>query len=406
MGVDNATVKGMDFSDLLAVEPDLWMLYWTDGKGEIERIALDDSNNASNLNGLREDFYDVTPYVALFQQFLTLITAKDLLLDQAKKVQIDLINQLFESKRQLPFHYPVAAGDYWWNATDSSLFSSTAGGLQNAVAKLNEIIAAINWLVPTINGLDASICSQVNANVADRGNGLISQLQTMETEIDGSIVGPTNAALDYQNYWWIEGSGNTINSQLQTGGIPDPPNPSIYVAMPGLTGDLPATTQRLANLVTVLNSTFIHIDLGAGMSWTPIGNVSPANAQWIPIGSTTPVTVTPDEQAAILSGIAERTNALFIIKNQKIGEVNALTTIDDVIAYDVLASWPDIPVPPGYKLEAPTSATSSVSIIGTPPAPAGGIPEAPSDDVTYGRRNMVWNPALALSGDVLDGGNF
>lgn len=43
---------------------------------------------------------------------------------------------------------------------------------------------------------------------------------------------------------------------------------------------------------------------------------------------------------------------------------------------------------------------------GAPGAGGGGIPEAPEDDITYGRRNTVWTPALALSNDVLDGGNF
>lgn len=36
----------------------------------------------------------------------------------------------------------------------------------------------------------------------------------------------------------------------------------------------------------------------------------------------------------------------------------------------------------------------------------GGIAEAPTDGVTYGRMDAAWNPTLALSGDVLDGGNF
>ena len=43
--------------------------------------------------------------------------------------------------------------------------------------------------------------------------------------------------------------------------------------------------------------------------------------------------------------------------------------------------------------------------------PAGGgdggtFPEAPTDGVTYGRKNAAWNPSLAISGDILDGGNF
>jgi hypothetical protein len=36
----------------------------------------------------------------------------------------------------------------------------------------------------------------------------------------------------------------------------------------------------------------------------------------------------------------------------------------------------------------------------------GGIPEAPIDGITYGRKDTVWNPALALSNDTLDGGAF
>lgn len=36
----------------------------------------------------------------------------------------------------------------------------------------------------------------------------------------------------------------------------------------------------------------------------------------------------------------------------------------------------------------------------------GGIPDAPTDGVTYGRKDAIWNATLALNNDVLDGGNF
>jgi hypothetical protein len=36
----------------------------------------------------------------------------------------------------------------------------------------------------------------------------------------------------------------------------------------------------------------------------------------------------------------------------------------------------------------------------------GAIPEAPSDNTTYGRQNQSWNPALAHDNDILDGGSF
>jgi Collagen triple helix repeat (20 copies) len=36
----------------------------------------------------------------------------------------------------------------------------------------------------------------------------------------------------------------------------------------------------------------------------------------------------------------------------------------------------------------------------------GGVPEAPTDSIAYGRYNTAWSPVLRISGDVLDGGNF
>jgi len=422
MSVDNASVRGMDFSELIIDDPDLWMVHWTEGKGEIERqVVIDGSGDGDrNLNGLREDFYDLTPYVPLFQQFLERIQAKNLLLDQAKKVQIDLIKQLFESKRQLPYHYTVAAGDYWWDATDGSLYASTAGGLQSTNVKVNEVISQLNALVANINSIIVggsntnvsignTLTAQVNSVVVD---GLTSVFANLASEISTSIVAPGNNTIGHVNntVLGVGNSGtNTVNGKLHTAFFPVP-DPGFSAASPGLAVgfDIAHITYAFSG---VSNWYINHIGPGTfanigSIPWTSIGNVAPANAQWIPIGSTTPVNVTPNEQTAILTGIADRTNDLFIIKNQKIGEVNALTTVADVIAYDVLADWPIIPVPPGYVFEAPIVPPSGgVSIIGTPTVTTG-VPEAPSDGITYGRRNTVWNPALALSGDVLDGGNF
>ena len=36
----------------------------------------------------------------------------------------------------------------------------------------------------------------------------------------------------------------------------------------------------------------------------------------------------------------------------------------------------------------------------------GGIPEAPSDGKSYGRRNGSWDWVISHTGDVVDGGNF
>ena len=351
----------MDYSSL---DPAVWMVHWTEGKGEIEYQTPDGQNE----NGLREAFYDVTPYVPFFQQYLAL--EQDLTLDQAKKVQIDLIKMLYEAKRQAPYHHPIVAGDYWWDATDGVL-AATSGGLANTTSKLNEVVTRLNALISAFNG-NAGIS---NALVGEINNKIVTGNQNEVDYLNNTILGI------YQTFT----DTNTINDCLRAGDLK------------GLSADIIASPKYV-------------VDVGPGtcatVSGTPIDGVTAsANANWIPLGQYAPVSVTPDEQIAILSGIAARSAQLYLIENQKIGEVNALTTVADVIAYDVLADWPTDPASP-FKLEPPIVPIGGGLTILNYSTTGGDFPEAPIDGVTYGRRNMAWNPALALSGDVLDGGTF
>lgn len=372
MSVDNDAVANIDLSDF---PPELWMVEWREGRGETQPDA-----NEPGANGLRRNFIDVTPWVHYFPRFMRALPY--LTIDQAKKIQIDLINELYESKRQAPFHYPVAAGDYWWDASDGTMFGSTTAGLQNAIAKVNEIIARLNSAIPFLDDADEDLKADSNVYLRDAGNALISYLNV--TVVGTPAVPP------------VLGGENNINGALREFSVMIDGAP-VTVARPGIAAGA-AMPQHGGVFGTITH---------AGYPWVPLTNVAVATTEWIPIGGTAPVPVTPAEQAAILQGIAERTNELNIVKNTKIAEVNALDDIDDVIDYDVLADWPEIPLPPGYDPSYfPATGSRSVSIYGTPSAGSEGIPEAPSDGVTYGRRNMLWNPALALDGDVLDGGNF
>ena len=400
MSIDNASVQGMDFSGLLADKPDLWMVQWIDGKGEIER---QDVANDANLNGLREAFIDITPYAPYFQQFLQLCPG--LLLDQAKKVQIELINELYNTKRQLPYHYVVAAGDYWWDASDATMNVSSGVAVQNAISKVNEVIGRLNSLVLSINSVDTAIWTSVNSNVVAPTNSAIAHI---DTQLGNTYVNfsRTDGFINYIRDEVVGSAGhsstgpNTINYRLIQESIQGYAVGFIdYVRQE----TVPFETVDYSNPYSCSNISSTPI------SWSDITNVATTNQQWIPVGGTTPVNVTPAEQLAIMNGIAARTNQLSLVRNTKIAEVNALTTIPAVIAYDVLAGWPVIPLPPGWTpaLAPPGGGGgNNVAIVGTPPAPTTGVPEAPSDGITYGRRNAIWNPALAMSGDILDGGNF
>jgi hypothetical protein len=116
--------------------------------------------------------------------------------------------------------------------------------------------------------------------------------------------------------------------------------------------------------------------------------------------------VTSAEQGAINNGITSKTQSLTTAKNSKIAAVNALTTIAAVIAYDVTAGWPSVPTPPGYGPIAPATYRAEEYVTMTVPTPTGGIPEAPTDGLMYGRQSAAWHRSLAITADLLDGGNF
>ena len=365
--VDNAVVNGLDFS---ALPSDIWMVQWIDGKGEIERQVDADTND----NGLREQFIDIIPYCEYFQQFLARVPR--LTLPQAKKVQIDLIKEIYNAKRQAPFHYPVAAGDYWWDATDDTLFASTVPALQNAITAINAAAAQVNALVNEINAKvvapgDETI-TQINAYVVDRGNNYVvapgnnilsylhgtlvplinSQIVAPHNalcgEVNGKASGPgwylteyiNNALVGYRDY--DHPDYNTINNRLRT----DAPVMGFVVDIayhPNSFDNVVAPAYDVTN-ITFDSSTFFFPFVALTTDFqpitlTPLPPVTTTNVSWIPIGATAPVPVTPAEAGAILQGIAARTNALNVKRNIKIGEVNALTEIQDVIDYDVTSGW-------------------------------------------------------------------
>jgi hypothetical protein len=373
MAVDNQLCLDMDLS---SVPSDIFLIQWREKQGEIERGDGTNGTPSSVYegtgNGLREIFIDVTPYTPLFQQFLTRVP--NLALPQAKKVQIDLIGVLFDSKRQAPFHYPVAAGDYSWDASDAAMFSSTIPAIQNLNAKVNEISTALNAKVPALNNQDfalqnqdSSICNQVGSGVANPGNVLTTQVNVnirdpgnsirieltnviqvviaqLIAEINSSVVNIANSNIDFERAVLALTPISFVSDSV--GNIT-----SITVAAPGLQA---SQLTKLIALITAAgsqgtafgsaNANFVAPTigggvLGAGVSWPMIAPVVSSTQQWVPIGGTTPVNVTPAEQAAIMQGIANRTNDLTVKKNTKTNQVNALTTIPAVIAYDVTTGW-------------------------------------------------------------------
>jgi hypothetical protein len=411
--VDNSSVSGgMDFSALPA---DVWMVQWIDGRGEIEHQTAD----GENLNGLRESFIDVIPYAPYFKQFLSLLPG--LTLDQAKKIQIELINTIFDSKRQMPFHYVVATGDFWWDASDTSMAAAALPAIQNATISVDNVIVQLNATITAFNNLVAQINSYIVDGVnADMGyiNSAFASINTALGQVDSQVNSQVNSYIVDVSAQIVTHVNDVVLSVYDgVLGVPNSVNYGLHspggAAPSGISADIAHIPYAMSHIAISVGTNPFGVNaipyVGPGAAGGIVGPVPTTNVQWIPIGATAAVDVTTDEQQAILAGISERTNELNLIRNQKNAAVNALTTIASVIAYDVTTGWPAYTPPPGFQLWQTMSAAeigSSMVFVGSGGTAGGGVPEAPSDNVTYGRRNQAWNPALAKSGDVLDGGSF
>src|SRR5215467_15344341 len=144
--VDDATLTGIDCSSIPA---DIYLVRWWGDKGKGEILYNHDAQFP-----VREKFTDLTPYVPLFNEWMSIAESESppISLSQAKSVKADMIDALFNTKRQAPFHYPVAAGDYYWDASDATMQASTVPAIQNLNAKVNEISGKLNSAIPALNG--------------------------------------------------------------------------------------------------------------------------------------------------------------------------------------------------------------------------------------------------------------
>jgi len=114
---------------------------------------------------------------------------------------------------------------------------------------------------------------------------------------------------------------------------------------------------NVQNLVTQINNTFAagfhHTSVAAGGTEsisvtalpgpgaTAVGVGSAASdVQWYPLNSTTPVTLTFSQMSGLIQAINTRRNNLDLFRRQNRAAINALTTIADVIAFDLTTGWP------------------------------------------------------------------
>ena len=253
---------------------------------------------------------DPSPYQVHINNWMTASIpgtpeAPPLTLTEAKQIKIYFIETLFETKRQAPYAYAIAAGAYSWEATDGTVANMSA------------------MMMPVIYNLIGGLAEGGGENANSLINQINNRLAILTTNVNSnfsSVVSKINAFVTYIN-----------NTVLGTGAAPadmDKVNYALFAPPAGINALIPHTT----TMANVPSAAVPPID-PAGV--TPTG----ATVQWTPIGQASPVNLTVTEMSSLMGGIAARRTSLLTTKINKTNAVNALDQHRAVIAYDATAGW-------------------------------------------------------------------
>jgi hypothetical protein len=277
MAIDNCLISGLTFPGL---PPDIYMVNW-DGvtnKGELEY---------KNAMPIRTPFLDPSPYLPYVNAWIIKgqTQTPPINLPQAKTIKQDVVETLFNYKRQLPI--AVVTIGWTFAATDEDTTS------------MNRYLSSVSTL--SVNNVVAQLKEGINAQFVYLSGDLNDKLNR-----DSTVTGITSTGT-------FSGSGTAPAD----GGPMDVSGTTSQVAVAG-------------------KSTFTTIVTPAVEA--PVINY-PEYLFWVPLGSTTTVGFTVDQFCLILSAIEERRASLNSVRLTKREEIDGLATIAAVAAYDVTSGW-------------------------------------------------------------------
>jgi hypothetical protein len=351
--------------DTSALDPTIVRVKWN-GADSVGWIKY------NNLT-LEQRLIDASPYEPFLDAWVTarLAAVPPPSLTEAKLIKVNLIGWIFDIKRQAPYAHTIAAGAFSWDATDGTIAAMSIATIPAIITSLSATFGTGNSLVSQLNanyaqqaseinanidhdntlsgGVDARF-NQVNATVVNDANARFSDCNTRFSEVNNNVVAPGNTALVHLDdvVIGLVGSGNTINNQLQGASFTGA-SAGETAAKPGLGGQIAPILTRLSNIGSVggigsisggMGIAFAHISVLTVSPGGGLGNPLDFTIPWTPIGQSDTVNVKLSEMGDIMNGVAGRRATLLQTKVAKTNEVNALTDINDVIAYSATAGWP------------------------------------------------------------------
>jgi hypothetical protein len=282
MSIDNQPLA-IDIS-LVASNIDIVAYDCTAGSGTIEY---------NDRLRVLEKFIDFAPYAPFVNVWLqaSLLTQLPPTIALAKQIKLALVNGIFNSKRQLP----ISFASNTWDASDSALAEMQAAIVSWDVAA--SASSADVTLTQNFNsmGINTSQTSFISASPpAGAGGGAISYVPGYSGPDSKNNF--TNSPNQNSPAWIGQVSGGGFSSQAG------------FSAQYGSALAAPTTTGPTFALA--------------------------------PYNSTVSVLMIMTDLRSLISAINTRRMTLTNVQLAKRNAINALTTIDAVIAYDVTTGWP------------------------------------------------------------------
>jgi hypothetical protein len=238
-----------------------------------------------------------------------------------------------------------------WSSQINAAYGTWKGQIDNLANEVNARIGSFN---ANIEAAGDALANGINANIVDQGNGTVSEVNSrIVTHLNTAVLGYSGDTI------------NTLSNKLQSTDINAPAGPPLYAAAPGLGGNLatltsldvsfsyigyectdvggvtyPVISSASISSLTISTLSVSSLSVPAlSVSVPPLSSLG-LSISWTPVGEADPVTLSAAEVAGIMSGVANRRTSLLQTKQNKTTAINALTNIEDVIAYDATAGWP------------------------------------------------------------------
>lgn len=254
------------------------------------------------------------------------VTGTGISLAQAKQIKSNLVNTIYDYKRQEPFTFTLSAS-FTANMSRSSVnltkVSSTAGVNVGMTLTGTNIPAGT-----TVTAISGSTITMSAGPTATANNVSVTATAPSNTTVDA-----TDESVAAMNQAFCGQVSSLENNLVEVNAFTNAVAPNW--------NDLSHTSISYATTGgSVLTATLISPGSSAPTFNASATSFTSPTISWLPSGQTAPITMSFEQFYTLLQGLAARHLTLAVAKQTALNAIAACGTIAAVISFDVTAGWP------------------------------------------------------------------